>query len=146
MSCPWNVTWLTGMVAYAEAASLELMTWKRKGSAGNSLPLQRSVALLGHRSRRPTFVATCAGLATVLGRYEEAEEYFALAWAASQGARAWFFAARTALSWGTMLTRRGSQGDAELAREMLTQAQDLAEDHGYANIARRAGVVLRNAP
>ena len=134
---PMEVTWLTGMVAYAEAASQT-----DDAPAASALFEQlhhydgqwhySDIAAAGPLSR------SLGNLATVLGRYDEAEDYFARAWAASQGARAWFFAARTALSWGTMLTRRGNEGDADSAKRMLTHAQDLADDHGYANIARRA--------
>jgi ATP/maltotriose-dependent transcriptional regulator MalT len=134
---PMEVTWLTGMVAYAEAAS---QTDDVPAAAALLEQLRpygdqwhySDIAAAGPLSR------SLGSLAAVLGRCDEAQDYFERAWAASQGAQAWFFAARTALSWGTMLTRRGRESDAGLAREMLTRAHDLADKHGYMNIARRA--------
>ena len=134
---PMEVTWLTGMVAFAEAAS---QTDDAPAAAALLEQLRpyddqwhySDIAAAGPLSR------SLGSLAAVLGRYDEAQDYFERAWAASQGAQAWFFAARTALSWGTMLTRRGRESDAGLAQEMLTAAHDLADTHGYTNIARRA--------
>jgi class 3 adenylate cyclase len=138
---PMNVTWLTGMVAYAEAASAIDDARSAAALLEHLRPFKdqwhySDIAAAGPLSR------PLGSLSTVLGRYDEAEEYFALAWTASRDARAWFFAARTALSWGTMLTRRGSGGDPGLAQEMLTQAKELADEHGYAHVARRAGALL----
>jgi len=52
------------------------------------------------------------GLATVLGRFDEADTYFAQAASMSTRARAKFFGARTDLLWGRMLIARGGPGDA----------------------------------
>jgi hypothetical protein len=132
-----EVTWLTGMVAYAEAAS------QVDDAAAAAALLEQlrpydgqwhysDIAAAGPLSR------SLGGLAAVLDRYDEASDYFERAWAASEAARAWFFAARTALSWGTMLTRRGREEDVGLAKRMLLRAYELAEMHGYMNIARRS--------
>ena len=134
---PMEVTWLTGMVVFAEAAS------QTDDAPAAAVLLDQlrpyddqwhysDIAAAGPLSR------SLGSLAAVLGRYDEAQGYFERGWAESQGAQAWFFAARTALSWGTMLTRRGREGDAGLAREMLARAHDLADKHGYMNIKRRA--------
>jgi len=54
-----------------------------------------------------------------------------------------FFAARANLSWGKMLLERGAPGDAEKARELLTQTRAVAEAHGYASVERRAAEALQ---
>ena len=142
---PMNVTWLTGMVAYAEAACGIDDAESAAALLEQLCPFKdqwhySDIAAAGPLSR------SLGSLATVLGRYDEAEDYFARAWAASQGARAWFFAARTALSWGTMLIRRDGEGDGPLAREMLTRAHDLSQEHGYTKIAGRAAGMLGGSP
>ena len=76
------------------------------------------------------------GLATVLGRYDEADAYFAHAAEFNDRADAKFFAARTNLSWGKMLAERNAPGDAERARDLLTKAHAAAAAHGYASIER----------
>jgi hypothetical protein len=84
------------------------------------------------------------GLATVLGRYDEADAYFAQAAAFNDRVGAKFFAARTNLSWGRMLAERSASGDAEKARELLTKAQTSAAAQGYANVERRAAEALQH--
>ena len=64
------------------------------------------------------------GLATVLGRYDEADAYFTQAAAFNNRVSAKFFAARTNLSWGRMLAERDAPGDTEKARDLLTKAHD----------------------
>ncbi len=84
------------------------------------------------------------GLATVLGRYDEADAYFAHAAALNDRANAKFFAARTNLSWAKMLAERHAPGDDERARDLLTKAHAAAAAHGYANIERRAAEALQH--
>ena len=85
---------------------------------------------------------TLGGLASVLGRYDEAESYFAHAAASSQRANAKYFAARTDLYWGSMLTARRGRGDSERARHLLSKALATAVMCGYGNVERRANAVL----
>jgi class 3 adenylate cyclase len=82
------------------------------------------------------------GLATVLGRLDEADTYFAQAASMSLRARAKFFGARTDLWWGKMLAERRGPGDVERARDLLTTAHDVAAAHGYGNVERRAAAAL----
>ena len=88
-----------------------------------------------HQARSATILG---GLATVLGRYDEADAYFAQSAAFSDRVGAKFFAARTDLLWGRMLAERRAPGDTEKARELLTKAQSAAAAHGYGNVERRA--------
>ena len=78
------------------------------------------------------------GLATVLGRYDEADTYFTQAAAFNDRERRKFFAARTNLSWGKMLARAQRPGRHRKARDLLTKAHTAAAAHGYANVERRA--------
>jgi tetratricopeptide (TPR) repeat protein len=84
------------------------------------------------------------GLATVLGRYDEADAYFAHAAAFNERANAKCFAARNNLLWATMLIERDDPGDNDQARDLLTKAQTTAVAHGYANIQRRAAEALEH--
>jgi TPR repeat protein len=82
------------------------------------------------------------GLATVLGRDDEAVAYFTQAAAMSKRIGAKFFAARTDLSWGRVLAERGTPGDTEEARELLTKAHSAAAANGYGSVERRAAAAL----
>jgi class 3 adenylate cyclase len=82
-------------------------------------------------------------LATVLGRFDEAQARFEAA-AQTQlrlGSPAWL--ARTRLEWARMLLTRRAPGDTERARELLGQALGSAREFGLANVERRTVELLR---
>jgi DNA-binding NarL/FixJ family response regulator len=81
-------------------------------------------------------------LATLLERWQEAEQHFAdaLAFNARIGARP--FVARTQQAWATMFYRRSSIPDANRARSMAEAALTAANDLGMAALARQARDVL----
>jgi hypothetical protein len=83
------------------------------------------------------------GLATVLGRYAEADACFAQAAAFSDRLGAKFFGARTSLLWGRMLGERRGPGDVDRARGLLAEAHAAAATHGYGNVERRAADALK---
>ena len=83
------------------------------------------------------------GLATVLGRYDEADEYFAQAAAFNDRGGAKFFAARTNLSWGED-ARRAQRSGRQEGSGPSHQGQTAAAAHGYANVERRAAEALQD--
>lgn len=83
------------------------------------------------------------GLAGLLGRYDDADAYFAQAAEMSERLGAKFDLARTNLWWGEMLTERGDPGDAVRARKLLEQTQTAAGAHGYAGLEQRATEALQ---
>ena len=84
------------------------------------------------------------GLATVLGRYDEADSFFARAAAFNARVNAKFFAAQTDLLWGRMFAERGEGSDAEKARQLLRRSQAAARALGYRGVERRSTVALRH--
>ncbi len=78
------------------------------------------------------------GLAAVLGRYDDAEEYFAEAADLTRG-RMRFAEAHTNLLKGRMLRTRARPGDADRARELLEQARSVAAESGYAMVESSGG-------
>ena len=138
---PMEQIWLTGMVCYAEAAIsvddpeyagplFELLAPWHTQLAGTAISNSGPVS---------TYLG---GLATVLGCYDEAATYFEHSAAVSDRIGAKFFAARTALWWGSMLAKRQGAGDAEEAKERLTRARTLATGNGYGAVKRRAAAAL----
>ncbi len=77
-------------------------------------------------------------LATVLGRFDEAEAHFAAAAATHEriGAPAWL--ARTRLEWARMLLARRQRGDGERARSLAGAAHDGFATIGLVHWAARA--------
>jgi ATP/maltotriose-dependent transcriptional regulator MalT len=82
------------------------------------------------------------GLATVLGRFDEADAYFVRASELNRRMGAKFFAARTELLWARMLVERGAPGDRSRAEALLTSARDAAGAGSYGVIHRRAEATL----
>ena len=85
-----------------------------------------------------------AGLAGVLGRYDEALNYFAQASRFNARVGSEGFAARTDLWCGKMLAERGAPGDTQKARDLLSRAFAVASANGYGGIERRAADALSN--
>lgn len=138
---PLDVTWLTGIIAYADTA----IDCRHTGAAQSLFDQLEPFASQWHYSDISTtgpISRTLGGLATVLGRYEQAETFFAHAAESSKRANAKFFAARTDLYWGKMLIEQGRAGDQTRAIALLSAACSTAEANGYGNIERRARVAL----
>ena len=76
------------------------------------------------------------GLATVAGRYEEAESYFEQAAELNARGEMKFAAAYTHMLWGRALRTRNGHGDADRARELLEQARESAAARVYAMVER----------
>ncbi|MGA2522296.1 MAG: hypothetical protein ABSG81_15930, partial [Acidimicrobiales bacterium] len=139
---PLDMLWSTGMTMYAEAAIEcrdplyaaplfdRLAPWGNQW-AGTGASVEGPISLY------------VGGLATVLGRYDEADASFARSAAMSERFRAKFFAARTELSWGRMLAERRAPGDTDKARDLLEKAHTTAVAHGYGTIRRRAAHTLQ---
>jgi tetratricopeptide (TPR) repeat protein len=81
-------------------------------------------------------------LSLLLGRLDEADDYFAEAEELEARWRMPFFLARTRLAWARMLLTRGRPGDAERAVELLQLALATAVEYGCDGIARDARELL----
>jgi class 3 adenylate cyclase/tetratricopeptide (TPR) repeat protein len=140
---PADMTWLSGMVEYAEAAIECRDPQCARPLFARLAPWADQLSATGSADAEGPVSHYLGGLATVLGRYDEADGYFARAAAMSERIGATFFAARTALSWGKMLTERRGPGDIEKARNLLALAQADALTHGYSTVERRAAAAIQ---
>jgi hypothetical protein len=135
---PLDPLWLTGMVFYAEAA-MACGDPRYAGPLFEQLaPWADQWCTVGTCTAEGPVSHCLGGLATVLGRFDEADAYFAQSAATSEEMGAKFFGAWTELMWGRMLIERRGPGDARRARELLGRAQADAASHGYRNVERRA--------
>jgi ATP/maltotriose-dependent transcriptional regulator MalT len=139
---PLDPLWLSGMLVYAQAA-VGIGDPKYAGPLFDRLaPWAEQFSTTGVTADGP--VSYYLGdLATVLGRFDEADAYFMQAAAFNDRVDAKFFAASTNLAWGEMLAERGAPGDAEQSRELLTNAHAVGAAHGYASVERRAAEALQ---
>jgi class 3 adenylate cyclase len=140
---PLDYVWLTGMACYAEAA-IECR------DPGYAEPVFERLSPWSGRLVYDSATATgpvdqfLGGLATVMGRYDEANAYFAQCSAFCGRAGAKFYASRTDFSWGRMLAERQAPGDIEKARDLLTKGHTAAAANGYGTVERRAAAALRD--
>jgi class 3 adenylate cyclase len=140
---PLDVVWLTGMARCADAVIEcgdarharalfdRLAPWTDQWSTSAGLNSQGPVSLY------------LGGLATVLGRYGEADAFFSRSAGLSERMGAKFFTAQTELLWGRMLAERRAPGDIEKSRDLLTKARTIAATNGYASTERRAAAALQ---
>jgi len=140
-SLPVDFLWMMGTTFHALVA-VEL------GAAG---PARKLYDLLAPYPGQIPFIGTLGffpvalalgGLASVLGRYEEAEASFARASEINTRGHMKYCAAYTDLWWGQMLAARGASGDHDRARSLLARARDHAATHGYAGVERRVAAAL----
>ena len=135
----YGPTWLGCMCQWAAVAAelrdtraaailyRKLHPWKELFGTAGPLPIHGVSHALGR-------------LAALLGETANADRHFALAWLIHQRMRAPFYIAETGLYWGRMLIE--SQPDR--ARTLLTRALELARQHGFGDVERRASHTLAN--
>jgi class 3 adenylate cyclase len=129
-----NTLWLAAVICYAEAAILTAKSrhaehlFKQIKPYGDQWSTAGIVGLQGPAS------CTLGGLATVLGRYADAEDWFARSARSCERMEAKYWAVRTKLMWGKMLVKRSAPPDKERARSLINDAQVTARVHGYREI------------
>ena len=140
-SLPMDFVWMMGVTFYASVA-VELRAIGPAQKLYELLaPYRGQVPFIGTLGFFPVSLAL-GGLTSVLGRYDDAESYFAEATEIAGLGHMKFFEARTQLEWGRMLSARRGPGDIERARTLLEQAHSAAATHGYASIERLAATAL----
>jgi len=138
---PMDAAWLDGLVMYARPVIELHMSSAAKHLLDLLAPYHQQVPNDSLMCHEPVAMFL-GGLATVLGRYEDAEVYFAGAADLNARGRMTFAEAHTDLLWGRMLLTRGRAGDAARARGLLERARSSAATRGYALVERRAAAEL----
>jgi class 3 adenylate cyclase/tetratricopeptide (TPR) repeat protein len=126
--------WATMMCTFAETIYLV------EDEEAAALVYER---ILPFESQGVTSVATHAGvvgayaaqLATILRRYDEAEQLFADADTRLREMQAPFWIGRNGAAWARMLLDRGDAADVERAITMLTESAAISRDYGCARLA-----------
>lgn len=140
---PMNQTWIGAMSDCAHAAII-VGDSEYAGLLYDLLaPWTDQWSCSGLHSHGPV-AHLLGGLATVMGRYDEADTYFAKSAESSDRAGARFFSAQTALLSGMMLAERSGPGDLDRARELLAEAREVGATHGYTYVERRAAEALHH--
>jgi tetratricopeptide (TPR) repeat protein len=138
---PPDVTWLPGLVIYAEVAA----HLQDRGAAtvlyDLLLPWAGQVVFSGV-SAWGCVDHHLGAVAGVIGRFAEAEEHLRRAAELNAGLRAPIWAARTELATARLLLQRDGAGDRERGRALLERAAAASQRLGSATLARRANGLL----
>ncbi len=142
---PGNFLWLYGMCIAAEACA-------RLGDRERAAVLHDRLS--PHGGLVASAWAAAAGavdhylglLATTLGRHDVADGHFAVAERVHAGIPAPPWMARTRLEWARMLLTRRHPGDAQRARELLSEALATARELGLGGVEGRAVALLQDCP
>ncbi len=132
-----NPVWITGMAFYAEAAI-------GLGDPAFAAPLFERLEPWAHlwadngATAENPICHYLGGLAALLERDDDADEYLRRSAELCENAGAQFFLAQTQLLWGRTLAARGRSEDVDRARDLLARASSSAVSRGYASVARRA--------
>lgn len=135
---PEDLSWLSGMVDYAEAAIQCREPQFAQPLFAHLAPWSDQVSTIGGVTADGPVCHFLGGLATVLGRLDDADQYFTQSAAMCKRMGARYFGARTDLSWALLLAQRAAAGDLDQARTLLARAIDAATVHGYGTVERRA--------
>ena len=138
---PMDVTWLSAMTAFAEAAIEVREPIACQGLYDRLLPWADQLPYTGATTEGPVS-HYLGGLATVMGDYDAANRHFVHAANFSSRIGAEFFAARTDLLWGRMLIERGAAQDFAQASDLIERSHRTASDRGYSTVERRAAYAM----
>jgi class 3 adenylate cyclase len=138
---PDDVSWLSGMCDYAEAA-VQCADPRHASALLERLePWSEQVSTIGGVTADGPVCHFVGGLSAVLDRFEGADRHFTRSAAMCRRMGARYFAARTNLSWAELLLRRDATGDRAQGRRLLDEAIDAATVYGYGTVERRSRVV-----
>jgi class 3 adenylate cyclase len=104
-------------------------------------PLPDQLACIGGATASGPFSHYLAGLFTLLGDLDRADECYARSHAFCEGLGAKYFLAVTQLRWAEALARRGRRGDDVRAAELAKTAVAASDVNGYGTVRRRAGAL-----
>jgi len=139
---PIDDVWLLAMVSYADAAIVCRDPQYAQPLSDRLAPYAAQWTVTGSSSQG-SVSHYLGGLATVLGRYQDADAYFTRAAELNNRIGAKFDTARTDLLWANMRTKRNATGDLAAARDLFANACTAAHTYGYATVERRANQGLQ---
>jgi hypothetical protein len=139
---PYDRTWVSAMVNVADAAA----TTGDAGAATVALervaPFAGQIISLGGVRTLGAVARSLGRAATLLGEYDQAEQWFTSAHDMHRRLQAPYWAARGELDHADLCRVRRGEGDVERARELATSAAATAAEYGCAALSRRAANVL----
>jgi class 3 adenylate cyclase len=141
---PYNMTWVPAMVNMTDAAattrdtSAAAVLLDQLAPFANFVVSPSGVLALGAVAR------PLARAATLLGRYDQAEQWFAIAHDIHQRLQAPYWTARGQLDHADLCSIRRADDDLARARDLVDAAAATAAQYGCAGLTTRAETLLAN--
>lgn len=135
---PQDLLWTYGMVFFAEAAIRIEHVDAAAVLYERLVPFSNQVAFLGTTCEGP-ISHYLGGMATVLGRFDEARHHFDEALLFAHSADSPYFQARTAIEAGWLAYR---SGDVRIARHLVTNGRSIAQQASFLGEIQRADQIL----
>ncbi len=139
---PQDLLWTYGMVFFAEVAIRIEHADAAAALYEHLAPFAGQVAFLGTTCEGP-ISHYLGGLATVLGRFDEAREHFDTALVFAQSADSPYFQARIAIEAGWLAHR---SGDTSVARHLVMNGRSMAQQASFVGEMQRADKILSALP
>jgi hypothetical protein len=140
---PYDLFWLYGLTAYADVCG-GLHDHARADDLYTLLaPWHRQIPTAPQAASAGAVALYLGMLASVLGRFDDAEPHFAEAMEIHERMRAPYWIARTQLEHARMLVARGGPGDGSLVGVLLDQVESTAAEYGFAGLTRHAAGLRR---
>jgi tetratricopeptide (TPR) repeat protein len=139
---PYDGLWLTSLANLTEVAaitgdrSIAQLLVERLAPYANHIIAPAGTVVNGPVARQ------LARAATLLGDYDQAEEWFAIAHDIHVRLQAPFWTAMGQLDHADLCLARRADGDLERARELVTTAAATAAEYGCAGLTKRAATLL----
>lgn len=138
---PEDSAWSTGMTCWADAASVLKATSAAEDLRRRLVPYHAQV-VIGSVVFQASIAHYLGLLDHTLGRYDDAEAWFAESLDLHHRVRSPVLVASTRAAWATMLVDRNRGDDHHRARELAAAALAAAETGGYGYVERDARAVL----
>ncbi len=139
---PYDAMWLVSMASVADAAVITADHPAAHALVERLAPYANHVISPAGVSLNGAVARPLARAATLLGDYDQAEEWFAIAHDIHARLQAPYWTAHGQLDHADLCLARRADGDLERARELATTAGATAAEYGCAGLTRRADALL----
>jgi hypothetical protein len=139
---PYDTTWLAAMVNATDAGASLADERACETLLTKLAPFADQVVLPAGILVQGALARSLARAATVLGNYQQAEAWFALAHDTHARLGTPYWGARGQLDHADLYLTRHADGDPERARDLIVAAAATAAEFGCAGLVKRADVLL----
>jgi hypothetical protein len=141
---PYNMTWVPALVNMADAAATTRDTSAAAVLLERLAPFAKLVVSPSGVLALGAVARPLARAATLLGHYDQAEQWFAIAHDIHRRLQAPYWTARGELDHADLCSIRRTEGDLTRARDLATTAAAAAAQYGCAGLMKRAEILLAN--